>query len=75
MTGRKSRTQAQAKHQALSPAEEIALVRWITHITATGYPSTHSLLREMTQIIRLRHVSQINDPSIELISYPPLDKD
>ena len=29
----------------------------------------------MTQIIRLRRVSQINDPSIELISYPPLGKD
>ena len=29
----------------------------------------------MAQIVRLRCVCQINDPSIELVSYPPLGKD
>ena len=75
MAGGKSRTEARVNQQALSPAEEIALVRWITRITATGYPATHPLLREMAQIIRLRRVAQINDSSIELVSYPPLSKD
>ena len=75
MAGGKSRTQAQANHQALTRAEEIALVRWITCIAATGYPPTHQLLREMAQIVRFCRVSQINDSSIKLISYPPLGKD
>lgn len=44
MSGGKSRTRAQANHQALTSAEEIALVRWITYITATEYPSLNYYL-------------------------------
>ena len=75
LAGGKSRTEAHAWRQALTPAEEIALVRWITRITATGYPATHPMLREMAHVVRLRRVAQINDSSIELVSYPPLGKD
>lgn len=56
MRGRKTRRQANESAQILSPAEENTLIRWITRLTATGYPATPALLKEMAQEVRSRQV-------------------
>ena len=40
------------KQQWLSNNEEMALVKWIAQLTCSGYPVTHSVLREMVEEIR-----------------------
>ena len=65
MAGAKSRTQAKESYQILSNAEEKTLVRWITRLTATGYPATPALIREMAQEIRNRRVQVASSQSIE----------
>jgi hypothetical protein len=43
LTGRISRSHAHEHMQVLSNAEEKTLVRWITHLTITGFPASPSL--------------------------------
>src|SRR6266496_4724977 len=74
MNQTKSRAQARQDMQNLTPAEEKALVRWITQVARTGFPARHSTVREMAEAIRLRRVSEINACNAELISYEPLGK-
>jgi hypothetical protein len=66
------RNQAHEAEQILSKAEEKELVRWITRLTITGYPPRHSTLREMAEEVQKRRVKQINDPSMQLVNYPPI---
>jgi hypothetical protein len=40
MAGRKTRTETHETEQLLSNAEENTLARWITRLTATGFPAT-----------------------------------
>ncbi|KFZ25257.1 hypothetical protein V502_00262 [Pseudogymnoascus sp. VKM F-4520 (FW-2644)] len=56
MAGRKTRNEAHEIEQALSNAEENTLVQWITRLTATGFPATPSLIKEMAVEIRARCV-------------------
>jgi hypothetical protein len=56
MAGRKSRTQSHEHVQILSNAEENTLARWITRLTATGFPATPMLVKEMAEEIRMRRV-------------------
>ncbi|ODQ70192.1 hypothetical protein LIPSTDRAFT_6280 [Lipomyces starkeyi NRRL Y-11557] len=51
MAGAKSRTKSHETYQILSNVEEKTLVRWITRLTATGYPATPALLKEMAEEI------------------------
>ena len=72
MTGTLPRNQAHEAEQILSHAEEKELVRWITQLTITGYAPRHLTLREMAEEIRKRRIKQINDPSIQLVTYTPI---
>jgi len=52
ISGRNSRSHAHEPMQILSPAEEKTLVRWITHLTSTGFPASPALAIEMAEEIR-----------------------
>ncbi|KFZ25487.1 hypothetical protein V502_00032, partial [Pseudogymnoascus sp. VKM F-4520 (FW-2644)] len=69
MAGRKTRNEAHEIEQALSNAEENTLVRWITRLTATGFPATPSLIKEMAVEIRARCV-QVASSKTTLQSNP-----
>ena len=72
VNGRKSRRESLQHRQALSPAEEYELVRWISKLTITGYAPRHPLVRQMAESIRKRRTRPVNDETIELVQYPPL---
>jgi len=52
ISGRPSRTQAHEPMQILSDSEEKTLIRWITHLTSTGFPASPALVRDMAEEIR-----------------------
>jgi Tc5 transposase DNA-binding domain len=70
--GGKSIAESREPQQLLTIAEERALARWISRLTASGYPVTHALIEEMAEEIRKRRVVGINEPSIEYVTYEPL---
>lgn len=72
--GRKSRREGRQNLQALSPAEENELIRWISKLTITGFSPPQKLVRQMAETIRNRRTRGINDASIRLIQYPPLGR-
>ena len=72
LNGRQTRVESHEDQQLLSANEEKEIVRWITHATATGYPPRHATLRSMATEIQRRCVCQINDDSIEHVSYPEI---
>jgi len=47
LNGGKSRVEAREEQQKLTKAEEKVLVKWITHLTATGHPARHAFIRDM----------------------------
>ena len=49
--GRASRSCAHEYRQILSEREEKTLARWITHLTATGYPASIALVVDMAKEI------------------------
>ena len=51
---------------------EKALAGCITRLTASGFPITHDLLREMAEEIRKRRLCGINDDSIQHVVYEPI---
>jgi hypothetical protein len=52
LAGRTSPSQAHETQQILSNAEEKTLVRWITRLTSTGFPTSPALVVEMADEIR-----------------------
>ena len=52
LSGRNSRSHAHEHMQILSNAEEGTLVRWITHLTSTGFPASPSLAIAIAEEIR-----------------------
>ena len=58
--------------QLLSPAEEKVLVSLITRFGALGHLLSYPQLREMAEEIRKRRLHNINDESIQLVTYDPL---
>jgi Tc5 transposase DNA-binding domain len=50
--GGQSRHEPQVNHQALSPAEEYALTKWIECLSCTGHPVHHPFIRELADEIR-----------------------
>ena len=52
LSGRNSRSYAHEPMQILSNAEERTLVRWITHLTSTGFPASPALAIAMAEEIR-----------------------
>ena len=52
IAGTTSRRNAHESKQLLSSAEEKTLMRWITHLTRTGYPISPALALEMAETIR-----------------------
>lgn len=60
MAGRKTHNEAHEIEQALSNAEENTLVQWITRLTATGFPATPSLIKEMAVEIRVCRIQVVS---------------
>ena len=52
LAGRTSRTHAHEHMQILSNAEERTLVRWLTHLTNTGFPASPALAIKMAEEVR-----------------------
>ena len=71
--GRKSRAEAKEEMQLLAKAEEDTLVQWILDVSKAGYPPRKPQVWEMAEQIRYECVSKINDVSITLIEYPPIE--
>jgi Tc5 transposase DNA-binding domain len=70
--GGKSIAESREPQQLLTIAEEKALARWISRLTASGYPVTHALIEEMAEEIRKRRVVGINEPTVQYVEYEPL---
>ena len=49
--GEKSCAEAKENQQNLTHAEEQALAKWLTHLTATGHPACHCFIKEITEEI------------------------
>jgi hypothetical protein len=62
LNGGKSRAEAREEQQLLTKVEEKVLVKWITHLTATGHPARHAFIREMAEEIRKQCGSEIGLP-------------
>jgi hypothetical protein len=73
--GRVSRSESCEDLQLLTFAEEAALVKWISHLTANGLPPWHPFVRKMAEEIRRQRISQINSPFVEYVTYPSLGKE
>jgi len=63
-----TRTQARAKQQLLSPAQESVILKWIKELTISGYAPSHRILREVADEIRSNRYRVFN--SIEPQSQP-----
>src|ERR1700736_1916299 len=61
LRGRKSRREVNAKNQALTPAEEMALVQWVQHFSATGHPVRHQFLLELAKEIRNQRLKPVGN--------------
>jgi hypothetical protein len=59
MAGRKTCTEAHETEQLLSNAKENTLARWITRLTAAGFPATPLLIKEMAEEILMRRVQLV----------------
>jgi len=58
MRGGKSRREANVKNQALTPAEESALISFIKRATALGHPIRQAYLRELAEVLRKKGVGK-----------------
>src|SRR5437773_8832670 len=67
--GAKSRSEAQIDQQSLTAAEERELVKWIRRLTISGTPAQHSIVKEMAETIKNKRIANVNDSSIELVTY------
>ena len=52
MHGGKTRHEVNIPNQALTPAEESALVSFVKRATALGHPIRHTYLRELAEVLR-----------------------
>ena len=62
LSGRTSRSYAHEYMQILSKAEERTLVRWITHLTSTGFPASPALAIEMAEEVRRNQFQLSRNP-------------
>ena len=67
LNGGKSRRSANIHLQALTPAEELALVSYIQRVSAVGHPVRHDYLRELVEEIRKQRV-QTEGKSVSPVS-------
>ena len=64
INGHKSHRESHESLENLSPVEEEELGQWISKLMATSFSPSHSLVREMLEAIRNRHLHAINDENI-----------
>jgi len=74
LAGGKSIAESRESAQLLTILEETALSQWITRLTASSYPVSQAFLREMAEEIRQKRVHGVNEPSIQLVIYEPIDE-
>src|ERR1700712_1487561 len=75
VNGGNSRIEARQKQQHLTKTQEQTLLKWIKHLTASGYAPSHRILREVADEIRTKRnrVFVLNEPfqhSEEIHSFP-----
>ena len=58
---KKTCRQVNASNQVLTPAEEMALVQWVQHLSATGHPVRHQFLVELAEEIRDLRLKTVDD--------------
>ena len=66
MKGGKSRVEARQTQQKLTKPDEKVLVKWITHLTATGHPARHEFIRDIAEEIRRQRRSQNENTELSL---------
>ena len=54
----KTHREANVKNQALTPAEDYALISFIKRATALGHPIRHPYLRELAEVLRKERVGK-----------------
>jgi len=76
LAGRTSRSQAHESEQIFSHAEEKTLVRWLTRLTNTGFPTSPALAIEMAEEIRRGRLqlSRTPPPSLRPIGERWIDR-
>ena len=67
---RTSRSKSHESQKILLTAEEETLLKTITRLSKSGYPITLSLIRDLTEEIRLSYFYLSSTPT----SYPPISK-
>ena len=72
--GSKTIAESREDQQNLIIAEEKALERWITCMTATGNPVSHDHIREMAQEIHNNRAKHLEDTSGHVKYNPPIGK-
>ena len=58
LRGSKTRHEVNVKNQALTPAEESALISFIKRATALGHPIRQEYLRELAEVLRKERVGK-----------------
>src|SRR2546423_1336408 len=51
-----SKREAQRSRQQFPPNEELALAKWVQHLSSIGHPVHHSFLHELAEEIRKPHM-------------------
>lgn len=75
VAGRKSPTQSHEMAQILSNVGENTLVRWITRLIITRFPTTPMLVNQMADEIRIRRVQVASSQNPTLINTLPIGHD
>jgi hypothetical protein len=74
VNGRLSQLESLVPEQALTPAEEEELVRWISKLTITGFAPRSSLVKEMAESIRQLRTRRVDNETGNLVHLRPLGK-
>ena len=65
----KSRVEVCESQQNLTVAKECTLVKWVTKLTTTDYPTRYATVHKMAEEIRHQHVAPVNDTTIGYVQY------
>jgi hypothetical protein len=70
-----TRQEARISQQILSTAEEKVLKKWCTRLTAGGYSASHTVLREMAEMMIVRRVAKHRNSTTPIIQPRPVGVD
>lgn len=69
--GGSSCAQARQQQQKLSSVQEKVLLKWIKHLTISGYSPGHQLLKDIAEELRTKRTYNLDDPSLDVLELQP----